>query len=156
FQGASVSLKIPIEFISVILLPIVGNAAEHASAIVFAMKDKLDISLGVAIGSSTIAMFGIPFCVVAGWIIGRPMDLNFQLFETATLLITVLVVAFMLQEGTSNYFKGLMLFLCYLTIAASFYVHMGPCEVEDKVPKHHRYRTWIKEVNLLKLVVYAL
>ncbi|GAV68425.1 Na_Ca_ex domain-containing protein [Cephalotus follicularis] len=138
-EGASVSLKIPIAFISVILLPIVGNAAEHASAIVFAMKDKLDISLGVAIGSSTqIAMFGIPFCVVAGWIMGRPMDLNFQLFETATLLITVLVVAFMLQEGTSNYFKGLMLILCYLIVAASFYVHMDPREVEDKVPKHHR------------------
>ncbi|GAV73266.1 LOW QUALITY PROTEIN: Na_Ca_ex domain-containing protein, partial [Cephalotus follicularis] len=123
---------IPIAFISVILLPIVGNAAEHASAIVFGMKDKLDISLGVVIGSSTqIALFGISikyhilFCVVAGWIMGRPMDL-FQLFETATLLITVLVVTFMLQEGTSNYFKGLMLILCYLIVAASFYVRMDP------------------------------
>ncbi|GAV75252.1 LOW QUALITY PROTEIN: Na_Ca_ex domain-containing protein, partial [Cephalotus follicularis] len=131
-MGASVSLKIPIAFISVILLPIVGNATEHASAILFAMKDKLEISLGVAIGSSTqIAMFResikyhIPFCVVAGWIMGRPMDLNFQLFE-ATLLITVLVVSFMLQEGTSNYFKGLMLILCYLIVAASFYIHMDP------------------------------
>uniref|UniRef100_A0A2N9GCM7 Vacuolar cation/proton exchanger n=2 Tax=Fagus sylvatica TaxID=28930 RepID=A0A2N9GCM7_FAGSY len=58
-EGASASLKIPVAFISVILLPIVGNAAEHAGAIMFAMKDKLDISLGVAIGSSTqIAMFG--------------------------------------------------------------------------------------------------
>lgn len=126
-EGASVALNIPIAFISVILLPIVGNAAEHASAIMFAMKDKLDISLGVAIGSSTqIAMFGIPFSVVAGWIMGHPMDLNFQLFETATLFITVLVVAFMLQEGTSNYFKGLMLILCYLIVAASFFVHEDP------------------------------
>ncbi|KAK0602826.1 hypothetical protein LWI29_037341 [Acer saccharum] len=123
-QGASASWGIPISFISVILLPIVGNAAEHASAIMFAMKDKLDISLGVAIGSSTqISMFGIPFCVVIGWIMGRPMDLNFQLFETATLFITVIVVAFFLQEGTSNYFKGLMLILCYLIVAASFFVH---------------------------------
>ncbi|WOL13827.1 vacuolar cation/proton exchanger 3-like isoform X1 [Canna indica] len=126
-QGASASWNIPIAFISVILLPIVGNAAEHASAIMFAMKDKLDISLGVAIGSSTqISMFGIPFCVVVGWIMGQPMDLNFQLFETATLFITVLVVAFLLQEGTSNYFKGLMLMLCYLIVAASFYVHVDP------------------------------
>ncbi|XP_077216279.1 vacuolar cation/proton exchanger 5-like isoform X2 [Tasmannia lanceolata] len=132
-EGASVAWKMPVAFISVILLPIVGNAAEHASAIMFAMKDKLDISLGVAIGSSTqISMFGIPFCVVVGWIMGLPMDLNFQLFETATLFITVLVVAFMLQEGTSNYFKGLMLILCYLIVAASFFVHVDPSAVEDK------------------------
>ncbi|KAL3528523.1 hypothetical protein ACH5RR_007845 [Cinchona calisaya] len=126
-QGASDSLNLPMAFISVILLPIVGNAAEHASAIMFAMKDKLDITLGVAIGSSTqISMFVIPFCVVVGWFMGQRMDLNFQLFETATLFITVLVVAFMLQEGTSNYFKGLMLILCYLIVAASFFVHVDP------------------------------
>ncbi|XP_015881646.2 vacuolar cation/proton exchanger 5 isoform X2 [Ziziphus jujuba] len=131
-EGASVAWKIPVAFISVILLPIVGNAAEHASAVMFAMKDKLDISLGVAIGSSTqISMFGIPFTVVIGWIMGRQMDLNFQLFETATLFITVLVVAFLLQEGTSNYFKGLMLILCYLIVAASFFVHVDPSTVDD-------------------------
>ncbi|CAI0442279.1 unnamed protein product [Linum tenue] len=131
-QGASESLNMPMAFISVILLPIVGNAAEHASAIMFAMKDKLDISLGVAIGSSTqISMFVIPFCVVLGWIMGQPMDLNFQLFETATLFITVLVVAFMLQEGTSNYFKGLMLILCYLIVAASFFVHVDRSSDDD-------------------------
>lgn len=132
-EGASIAWKMPVSFISVILLPIVGNAAEHASAIMFAMKDKLDISLGVAIGSSTqISMFAIPFCVVIGWIMGCPMDLNFQLFETATLFITVLVVAFLLQEGTSNYFKGLMLILCYLIVAASFFVHVDPTSVEHK------------------------
>ncbi|KAJ6849294.1 vacuolar cation/proton exchanger 3-like isoform X2 [Iris pallida] len=126
-EGASESLNMPLAFISVILLPIVGNAAEHTSAIMFAMKDKLDITLGVAIGSSTqIAMFVIPFCVVVGWIMGKQMDLNFQLFETATLFITVLVVAFMLQEGTANYLKGIMLILCYLIVAASFYVHVDP------------------------------
>ncbi|KAG8661434.1 vacuolar cation/proton exchanger 5 [Manihot esculenta] len=126
-EGASHAWNIPIAFIGVILLPIVGNAAEHASAIMFAMKDKLDISLGVAIGSSTqISMFAIPFCVVVGWMMGQPMDLNFQLFETATLFITVIVVAFFLQEGTSNYFKGLMLILCYVIVAASFFVHEDP------------------------------
>ncbi|KAJ6313792.1 hypothetical protein OIU78_017436, partial [Salix suchowensis] len=126
-EGTSHTWNIPISFIGVILLPIVGNAAEHAGAIMFAMKDKLDISLGVAIGSSTqISMFGIPFCVVVGWIMGQPMDLNFQLFETATLFITVIVVAFFLQEGSSNYFKGLMLILCYLIVAASFFVHEDP------------------------------
>ncbi|KAK4369104.1 hypothetical protein RND71_012896 [Anisodus tanguticus] len=135
-EGASVAMSIPVAFISVILLPIVGNAAEHAGAVMFACKDKLDISLGVAIGSSTqIAMFGIPFCVVVGWIMGRPMDLNFQLFETATLFMSVLVVAFMLQDGTSNYFKGLMLLLCYLIVAASFFVHIDPEAIQDKPKK---------------------
>ncbi|RLM79993.1 putative vacuolar cation/proton exchanger 4 [Panicum miliaceum] len=86
-----------------------------------------DISLGVAIGSSTqISMFVIPFSVVTGWMVGQPMDLNFHLFETASLLITVLVVAFLLQDGTSNCFKGLMLILCYLIVAASFYVYADP------------------------------
>ncbi|KAD6794393.1 hypothetical protein E3N88_05289 [Mikania micrantha] len=59
-EGASVAMNIPVAFVSVILLPIVGNAAEHASAIIFAVKDKLDISLGVAVGSSTqISMFAV-------------------------------------------------------------------------------------------------
>ncbi|KAG0501857.1 hypothetical protein HPP92_001929 [Vanilla planifolia] len=125
-------MNMPVAFISVILLPIVGNAAEHASAIMFAIKDKLDITLGVAIGSSTqISMFLIPFCVVIGWMMGKGMDLNFQLFETATLFITVLVVAFMLQEGTANYFKGLMLILCYLIVVASFFVHVDPALNDD-------------------------
>nr|KAJ0184623.1 hypothetical protein LSAT_V11C900503210 [Lactuca sativa] len=80
-----------------------------------------DISLGVAIGSSTqISMFVVhSICVVVGWIMGRPLDLNFQLFETTTLIMTVLVVAFMLQDGTSNYFKGVILVFCYLIVAAS-------------------------------------
>ncbi|KAL3511543.1 hypothetical protein ACH5RR_024260 [Cinchona calisaya] len=66
----------------------------------------------------------IPFCVVVGWFMGQRMDLNFQLFETATLFITVLVVAFMLQEGT-------LLILCYLIVAASFFVHVDPAYDDD-------------------------
>ncbi|GJS44888.1 vacuolar cation/proton exchanger 3-like protein [Tanacetum coccineum] len=131
-EGASIAMDVPVTFISVILLPIVGNAAEHASAIMFAVKDKLDITLGVAIGSSTqISMFVMPFCVLVGWMIGRPMDLDFELFETCTLFMTVLVVAFMLQEGTSNYFKGLMLLFCYIIVAASFFVHVDPASIQD-------------------------
>nr|XP_043630229.1 vacuolar cation/proton exchanger 3-like [Erigeron canadensis] len=131
-EGASVAMDVPVTFISVILLPIVGNAAEHASAIIFAVKDKLDISLGVAIGSSTqISMFVMPFCVVVGWIIGRPMDLNFEIFETSSLFMTILLVACILQEGTSNYLKGLMLLFCYTIVAASFYVHVDPASIRE-------------------------
>nr|KAJ0203615.1 hypothetical protein LSAT_V11C500264200 [Lactuca sativa] len=60
-------------------------------------------------------------CVLVGWIMGRPLDLNFQLFETTTLIMTVLAVAFMLQDGTSNYFKGVILVFCYLIVAANLF-----------------------------------
>ncbi|KAM0017164.1 putative calcium/proton exchanger [Helianthus debilis subsp. tardiflorus] len=84
-----------------------------------------DISLGVVIGSSTqISMFSITFCVVVGWILGRPLDLNFQPFETATLLMTVRLVALMLKDGTSNYFKGLILVFSHLIVAASFFLYV--------------------------------
>ncbi|CAK9144710.1 unnamed protein product [Ilex paraguariensis] len=123
FQGASDTMNLPVAFISFIMLPIAGNT----KAIRFAMEDKLDCTLGVAIGSSIrISMFVIPICVIVSWLMGSPMDLNFQLFETAMLCITVLVVAFMLKEGISNYFIGLMLILCYLMVAASLFVHVDP------------------------------
>jgi Ca2+:H+ antiporter len=86
--------------------------------------------------------------VVIGWMMGEEMDLNFQLFETATLFITVLVVAFMLQEGTSNYFKGLMLILCYLIVAASFFVHVDP-----KSSKYSVYRSTSIVISSLILKV---
>uniref|UniRef100_A0A1D1ZL20 Vacuolar cation/proton exchanger n=1 Tax=Anthurium amnicola TaxID=1678845 RepID=A0A1D1ZL20_9ARAE len=132
-EGAAEEWNIPITFISVVMLPVIGNASEHASAIMFAMKDKLDLTLGIAIGSSTqISMFGIPFAVVVGWIMGHPMDLNFHLFETAALFITVLVVAILLQEGTSNYSKGMLLVLCYTIVAASFFLHTDATSTNEK------------------------
>ncbi|EOY33730.1 Vacuolar cation/proton exchanger 3 isoform 5 [Theobroma cacao] len=100
-EAASESWGISISFISIILIPIVGNAAEHAGAIIFAFKNKLDISLGVAMGSATqISMFAVrfvPLCVVVGWIMGIQMDLDFSLLETGCLALTIIVVAFTLQ-----------------------------------------------------------
>ncbi|CAL1374012.1 unnamed protein product [Linum trigynum] len=124
-QGASESLHLPTSFINVILVPIAGNSAAYATTIMFAIRDKLDISLAVAIGSSTqIAMFAIPFYVVVGWIVKQPMDLNFQLFETATLFISMLITAYSLQEGRSSYMKGLVLILCYCVVGAGFFLHV--------------------------------
>ncbi|RHN69044.1 putative calcium/proton exchanger [Medicago truncatula] len=131
-EGASKQFQMPVSFLSVILLPAVGNAAEHVGSVMFAIKDKLDISLGVAVGSSIqISMFVIPFCVVVGWTIECPMDLNFKPFETTSLFMSVIIVAFMLQNGTSNYFKGIVLILCYLIVSASFFEHIDPMLVED-------------------------
>ncbi|CAN1771569.1 Vacuolar cation/proton exchanger 3 [Linum perenne] len=126
-EDASNSWGLSVSFISIILLPIVGNAAEHAGAIIFAFKDKLDISLGVALGSSCqISLFVIPLCVIVAWIAGIDMDLNFNLVETGSLAIAIITTAFTLQDGTSNYLKGLILLLCYIVIGACFFVTTSP------------------------------
>ncbi|XP_068668766.1 vacuolar cation/proton exchanger 3-like [Aristolochia californica] len=126
-EDAAESWGISVSFISIILLPIVGNAAEHAGAIIFAFKNKLDISLGVALGSATqIAMFVVPLSVLVAWIMGTRMDLDFNLVETGSLLIAILMTAFTLQDGTSHYLKGLVLLLCYVVISACFFVMKTP------------------------------
>ncbi|GLT55729.1 hypothetical protein SLA2020_288240 [Shorea laevis] len=126
-EAASESWGVSVSFISIILLPIVGNAAEHAGAIIFAFKNKLDISLGVALGSATqISMFVVPLTVVVAWIMGVKMDLNFNLLETGTLALSIIATAFTLQDGTSHYMKGLVLLLCYIVIGACFFVLRTP------------------------------
>ncbi|GMP89675.1 hypothetical protein CsSME_00041144 [Camellia sinensis var. sinensis] len=126
-EAASDSWGISVSFISVILLPIVGNAAEHAGSVIFAFKNKLDISLGVALGSAAqISMFVVPLCVVVAWIMGVNMDLDFNLLETGSLAFSIIVTAFTLQDGTSHYMKGIVLCLCYTVIAACFFVHKIP------------------------------
>ncbi|KAK7390396.1 hypothetical protein VNO78_25701 [Psophocarpus tetragonolobus] len=126
-EDASDSWGLSVSFLSIIFLPIVGNAAEHAGAIIFAFKNKLDISLGVSLGSSTqISMFVVPLCVIVAWILGIRMDLNFNLLETGSLALAIIITAFTLQDGTSHYMKGLVLVLCYIVIAACFLVQRSP------------------------------
>lgn len=128
-EDASDSWGLSVSFLSIILLPIVGNAAEHAGAIIFAFKNKLDISLGVALGSATqIGMFVVPLCVIVAWIMGVNMDLNFNLLETGSLAVAIIVTAFTLQDGTSHYIKGLILLLCYIVIGACFFVQRLPSD----------------------------
>ena len=80
-------------FIGLILLPIVGNAAEHVTAVVVSVKDKMDLAIGVAIGSSMqIALLVTPFLVILGWIMGKDMTLHFETFETVVFFLSVLVV----------------------------------------------------------------
>ncbi|KAI1455014.1 Calcium/proton exchanger [Annulohypoxylon moriforme] len=99
-------------FIGLILIPIVGNAAEHVTAVVVAIKNKMDLAMGVAIGSSIqIALFVTPFLVVLGWIMDREMDLHFETFETVSFALAVLVVIYTVQDGKSNYLEGAMVTL---------------------------------------------
>ena len=134
-EDASNSWGLSVSFISIILLAIVGNAAEHAGAIIFAFKNKLDITLGVALGSATqISMFVVPVCAIVGWILGIKMDLNFNLLETGSLALAIIVTAFTLQDGTSHYMKGLVLLLCYIVIGACFFVQTTPSDqLNDEV-----------------------
>lgn len=126
-EGAAASWNCPVAFISVIILPIVGNAAEHASAVMFAMKDKMDISMGVAIGSSTqIALFVIPFCILVAWGMDKPLDLNLHIFETMSLVLTVITVTFVIADGRANWLKGLTLTLAYIILSASYFCHAEP------------------------------
>ncbi|XP_044479356.1 vacuolar cation/proton exchanger 3-like [Mangifera indica] len=126
-EDASESWGISVSFISIILLPIVGNAAEHAGAVIFAFKNKLDITLGVALGSATqIALFVVPLNVIAAWMMGIKMDLNFNPLETGALALSIIATAFSLQDGNSHYLKGLVLLLCYIVIGACFFVSQRP------------------------------
>ncbi|KAF8726909.1 hypothetical protein HU200_019392 [Digitaria exilis] len=122
-EAASKSWELSVSFISIILIPIVGNATEHAGAVIFAFKNKLDITLGVSLGSATqISMFVVPLSVLVAWIMGVPMDLDFNLIETGSLFLAVLVTTFTLQDGSSHYLKGLLLLFCYIVIAICFFV----------------------------------
>ncbi|KAI4095826.1 MAG: hypothetical protein LQ344_001380 [Seirophora lacunosa] len=98
---------LPRTFVGLILLPIVGNAAEHATAVTVAIKDKMDLAIGVAVGSSMqIALLVIPFVVILGWILGThepDMNLAFDSFQVILLLVSVLLVNYLIQDGKSHW-----------------------------------------------------
>mmetsp|Transcript_11466 Transcript_11466/g.29664 ORF Transcript_11466/g.29664 Transcript_11466/m.29664 type:complete len:422 (-) Transcript_11466:82-1347(-) len=114
------------EFIGIIVLPIIGNAAEHYTAIVVAGQNKMDLSLGVAVGSSCqMALMVTPFTVLAGWVLDRPMSLDFHPFQVTVLLLAVLIVANVLKDGESNWLEGSMLVTAYCAIGLIYYCENG-------------------------------
>ncbi|EIM91413.1 calcium/proton exchanger [Stereum hirsutum FP-91666 SS1] len=114
------------EFVGLILLPIVGNAAEHVTAVTVSVKDKLTLSLGVAVGSSIqIALFVIPFIVTLGWMMGKPLTLLFDPFESIVLFLAVLTVNYVVQDGKSNWLEGMILMCLYVIIAVVFWFYPG-------------------------------
>ncbi|KAI0707773.1 calcium/proton exchanger [Earliella scabrosa] len=114
---------IPKPFIGLILLPLVANAAEHVTSVWMAMKNKMELTIGICVGSSIqIAAFVVPLLVIIGWITGHDLTLFFADFETLTLFVSVLLVNLLIQDGKSNYMEGLMLVTLYLVIALAFWV----------------------------------
>jgi Ca2+:H+ antiporter len=123
-EVATDSLGLTALFTGVILLPIIGNAAEHATAVTVAMKDKMDLSMSVVMGSSLqIAFFVAPVLVIIGWAIGQPMDLNFNPFELVAVLVAVLIVNSISSDGSSNWLEGVLLLATYAIVALAFYFH---------------------------------
>lgn len=123
-QVATAELGLPALFTGVIFLPIIGNAAEHATAVTVAMKDKMDLSVSVALGSSLqIALFVAPILVIAGWFMGQPMDLNFNPFELVAVAVSVLIANSISSDGNSNWLEGVLLLATYAVIALAFFFH---------------------------------
>lgn len=110
-------------FVGLIILPIVGNAAEHVTAVTVASKNKMDLAIGVAVGSSIqIALFVTPVIVLLGWILNKNMSLYFSLFETISLFVSAFIVNFLVLDGRSNYLEGALLIAAYVIIAlAAFF-----------------------------------
>ncbi|KAH8905274.1 calcium/proton exchanger [Coniochaeta sp. PMI_546] len=111
-------------FIGLILLPIVGNAAEHVTAVTVAMKNKMDLAIGVALGSSIqIAIFVTPLVVILGWIMNKEMSLYFTLFETVSMFVSAFIVNFLVLDGRSNYLEGALLCSAYVIIAVAAFFY---------------------------------
>ena len=130
-EGFAVALNFPDAFVGFVLLPLVGNAAEHATAISMAYRSKIDLAIAVALGSSTqIALFVLPLMVILGWIIGQPLALDFGSFQTACCALSVLIVAAQAQLGDVHYLNGLCLVVAYIIIAIAFlYIDETPDNV---------------------------
>ncbi|RPA87807.1 calcium/proton exchanger [Ascobolus immersus RN42] len=110
-------------FIGLIIIPIVGNAAEHFTAVIAAGKDKMNLAVTVAVGSSLQIALGLtPLLVLVGWAMGQPMSLYFQPFETVCLFVSVLIAHYLIADGKSNYLEGIMLIGVYVIIGICFFV----------------------------------
>lgn len=109
-------------FTGVIVLPIIGNAAEHATAVTVAMKNKMDLSVSVAVGSSMqIALFVAPVLILAGWVWGQPIDLSFEALELLAVVVAVVITNSISSDGRSNWLEGILLLATYAILGLAFY-----------------------------------
>ncbi|KAH8827613.1 Sodium/calcium exchanger protein-domain-containing protein [Flagelloscypha sp. PMI_526] len=110
------------EWLTLIIIPVISNAAEHTTAVVVASKGKFDLAMGVAVGSCIqIALFIIPVLVLVGWVMGKPLTLLFDPLEILVLFFSVLLVKFAVEDGRSHWMSGTVLVCVYVLIALSFW-----------------------------------
>ena len=111
-------------FIGVIFVAIIGNAAEHTSAITMALKNKMDLALQISIGSATqIAMFVAPVLVLISLFFRTPMSLIFNIFELVAIVLSVLIANLITEDGQSNWLEGLQLLMAYAIMGVAFFFH---------------------------------
>lgn len=111
-------------FIGVVVVAIIGNTAEHFSAVTAAMKDRMDLSLQISIGSATqIVMFVAPVLVLASFAFATPMTLVFSLFELVAVIFSVFVANAVIEDGESTWFEGFQLIVAYLIMVVAFFFH---------------------------------
>ncbi|GAB4298232.1 MAG: calcium/proton exchanger [Oscillatoriaceae cyanobacterium] len=123
-EAATSYLGLTALFTGVILVPIIGNAAEHATAVTVALKNKMDLSLSVALGSSLqIALFVAPVLVLAGYFMGQPMDLDFNPFELIAVAVAVLIANSVSSDGRSDWLEGALLLAAYAVLSLAFFFH---------------------------------
>ena len=123
-EEATAKLGLTALFTGVILVPIIGNAAEHATAVTVAMKNKMDLSVSVAVGSSMqIALFVAPVLVLAGLVFHQPMDLNFNPFELVAVAVAVLIANSVSSDGRSDWLEGALLLATYVVLGLAFFFH---------------------------------
>jgi Ca2+:H+ antiporter len=109
-------------FTGVILLPLVGGAAEYVTAVGVAVKNNMDLSVSVAMGSSLlVALLIAPMLVLVGLAIGQPMDLSFNLFEVVAVAVSIIVANLISLDGRSNWLEGVLLIATYIILGAAFY-----------------------------------
>ena len=101
-----------------------GNAAEHAAAIIFAVKNKMELALGIAVGSAIqISLFCVPALILTGWAFDANLSLDFKPFEAAAMLLTIMIVGGTISAGESTWLQGLMLVVAYCIVSAAYFVH---------------------------------
>ncbi|KAH6905478.1 calcium ion transporter [Coprinopsis sp. MPI-PUGE-AT-0042] len=123
------------EWITLIIIPVISNAAEHATAVIVARKGKFDLAMSVAVGSCIqIALLVIPLLVLVAWGMGKPLLLLFDPLETTLLFFSVLVVKFIIEDGKSHWMNGLALISVYILIAMSFWFYPDPVRLIQGQP----------------------
>ncbi len=121
-ESATKGLGLTPFFTGIVLLPLVGGAAEYVTAISVALKNNMDLSVSVAMGSSLlVALFVAPFLVIVGWAIGQPMTLAFNPFEVVAVAVAVIVANLISLDGRSNWLEGILLLATYIILGAAFY-----------------------------------
>jgi len=121
-EGAAQSLGVNSVFIGIVIVAIIGNAAEHSTAVWMALRNKMDITIAIAVGSSTqIALFVAPVLVFASLLLHHPMSFIFSVPELTAVGFSVVIATFIAGDGKSHWLEGAQLLAAYAIIALAFF-----------------------------------